>query len=237
MAVPVRAELFAALRELTSRHQLSKRRSMEARRRDYLALARALPSLANLLAMPAQKLDEIGGRLGRSLVIEVARKRQLFAAPLSRLSPLLLSRSQARRRERLSATIDRLAAARTGQQRQFQRDLLRLGNRLDVASLHRIALRNRERLEQAARLLRSYSYEAVLDRGFALVTDRHGKAVRSTAQVATGDPLLIQVAKGEIGAIVSAGGHLRSRRARRMAQSGGEQGSLFQAAAADPADG
>ncbi len=102
MAVPVRAELLAATRELASRHELSLRRAMEARRREVLGLSRALPSLADLLALPRQKLDDVGGRLGRSLVTEVAKKRERFAAIRSRHSPAILARARDRHRERVS---------------------------------------------------------------------------------------------------------------------------------------
>ena len=49
-----------------------------------LALCRALPSLENLLALPRQKLDDVGGRLGRSLRIEVAKKRERYLARYAR---------------------------------------------------------------------------------------------------------------------------------------------------------
>ena len=76
MAVPVRVELLAQARELASRHELGLRRAMEARRRGFAALCRALPSLADLLALPRQKLDHVGGRLGAASRTEVARKRR-----------------------------------------------------------------------------------------------------------------------------------------------------------------
>jgi exodeoxyribonuclease VII large subunit len=98
MAVPVRVELLAQTRELASRHELAHRRAMEARRRDYAALARALPTLDELLALRRQKFDEIAGRLRRSLRTEVATKRQGYAAFATRLSPLLLHRAIAHKR-------------------------------------------------------------------------------------------------------------------------------------------
>ena len=67
MAVPVRAELLAQTRELSSRHELGHRRGMESAPARGVGADRALPSLAGLLALPRQKLDDVGGRLGRSL--------------------------------------------------------------------------------------------------------------------------------------------------------------------------
>jgi exodeoxyribonuclease VII large subunit len=225
MAVPVRAELLAATRELASRHELSLRRYMETRRRDYTGLCRALPALAELLALPRQKLDHAGGRLGRSLAAEVAKKRADYRGMGFRLSPALLTRAQAQRRERLAAGAGRLAAALVAALRQTRRDLDRNAARLDPACVERIASRWRERVAQAARLLHSYSYEAVLERGFALVLDAAGRTVRSAAQVASGDTLAIRLAEGEIGATVT--GERRARRGERRSAATLGQGSLF----------
>jgi exodeoxyribonuclease VII large subunit len=225
MAVPVRAELFAAARELASRHELSLRRYMETRRRDYTGLCRALPALADLLALPRQKLDHAGGRLGRSLAAEVAKKRADYRGMALRLSPTLLGRAQSQRRERLAAGAGRLDAALVATFRHTRRDLERNAARLDIACVERIARRWRERLAQADRLLHSYSYEAVLERGFALVLDGAGRTVRTPAQVAAGDALAIRLAEGEIGATVT--GERRARRGEKRPATGLGQGSLF----------
>jgi exodeoxyribonuclease VII large subunit len=44
--------------------------------------------------------------------------------------------------------------------------------------------------------LRSLSPLAVLDRGYALVLDANGSLIRSTAQLAVGDPLTTRLADG-----------------------------------------
>ncbi len=229
MAVPVRVELLAQTRDLTSRHELALRRAMEGRRRDYQALCRALPTLDDLFALRRQKLDETGGRLGRSLGTEVAKKRAAFSACAQRLSADLLARAQQQRRERLHASLARLGAAETGIVRQARRDLARTAKRLDVACLDRIRRRHAERLEQRARLLVSYSYQGVLDRGYALVLDADGRTIRSPDAVAAGDPLTVKVAEGSFGATVSGGGMAKRKRAPlpRPPRSPGDQGSLL----------
>jgi exodeoxyribonuclease VII large subunit len=142
-----------------------------------------------------------------------------------RLSPTLLSRAQAQRRERLAAGAGRLNAALAATFRNTRRDLDRNAARLDIACVERIATRWRERLAQAARLLHSYSYEAVLERGFALVLDAAGRTVRTPAQVAAGDALAIRLAEGEIGATVT--GERRARRGEKRSGTSLGQGSLF----------
>jgi exodeoxyribonuclease VII large subunit len=230
MAVPVRVELVASTRELSSRHELAHRRVMEARRRDVAALARALPSLGDLLALPRQKLDHVGGRLGRSLLTEVAKKRERYVAVGARVTPMILRRSHEQRRERLKQTMQRVALAHGNLIRIERRDLTRLGERHNVATLDRAIARHRERYMQVARLFQTLretvSPDAILARGFAIVLDPSGGTVRSPEQVATGDPLLIKVAQGSVTATVTAG--LKGkRRSTRGVRSSDDQESLL----------
>jgi exodeoxyribonuclease VII large subunit len=230
MAVPVRAELAASVRELASRHELALQRGMEVRRREVLGLTRALPSLTALLALPRQKLDDVGGRLGRSLSTEVAKKRERYAAIGGRHNPAILARARDRHRERVAQVMARMAAAHGNLVRAARRDLSRTSTRHDVASLARAVARHRERYVQVSRLLQTLretvSPDAILARGFAIVLDSSGGTVRSPEQVATGEPLLIKVAKGAITASVTEGLKGRKKRSR----GGGtpdDQGSLL----------
>ena len=234
MAVPVRAELLAASRELASRHELAQRRFMETRRRDYAGLCRALPSLADLIALPRQRLDDVGGRLGRSLVTEVAKKRAGFTACASRLSPALLARSGALRRERLSVAMQRLTAAQAANLRQLRRDKERAVARLDFALVERSLHRHRDRLQGIGRLFQtlqeSRSPQAVLSKGYAIVRDGSGRIVRRAAQVASGDVLAIRLAEGEIAVSVLEGGvgaSVRPSRRPRPGAASAKQGDLF----------
>ena len=234
MAVPVCAELLAATREWASRHELAHRRAMENRRREYHALCRALPSIGDVLALPRQKLDDVGGRLGRSLGTEVSRKRALYAASAGRLSPALLARADAHRRERLAAAVQRLATARSAALRDIRRDLARTGARLDIACVARIVERHRERYGQICRLFQTLkdtaSPEAILAKGFALVTDEAGRTVRSPAGLSAGDQLTIRVAEGAFAATVSEAAPPRTRQSvsrPRPQRAKARQESLF----------
>ena len=226
MAVPVLAELAATTRELASRHQLSHRRGMEARRREFATLSRALPTLDDLFALRRQKFDEVSGRLARSLRAEVAVKRTGYGAVAVRLSPTLLERALLDRRGRLDLLGTRTRNANAASLRERARAFAALRARHDVEAVTRIVTRQGERFAQVARLLHSYSYEAVLDRGFALVVGPRGDAVRSPDQVRTGDALAIRLAKGELGAIVAGPGKPKSRRSLPRAPHP-DQGKLF----------
>jgi exodeoxyribonuclease VII large subunit len=233
MAVPVRAELAAALRDLVSRHELSVSRGLERRRNDYLALCRALPGLGQLLAVPRQKLDEAAGRLGRSLGSEVAKKRQLHMGIGGRLRGDLLRRIVVEKRDRLGALGLRLGGAHGNDMRQVRRDMARLAARLDPDCLGRIVARSRSRLDQAGRLLESYSYRGVLERGFALVTNADGMPVRAPSMVAAGDALVIEMAAGKIDAIVAGNGAKPQRVARKREAAAGVRSKAVKGTQAD----
>ncbi|MDP3895323.1 MAG: exodeoxyribonuclease VII large subunit, partial [Mesorhizobium sp.] len=64
MAVPVRAELSAALASLGARLAGCMSRGMDRKRQTLRAAARALPSPDQLFALPRRRFDEAAGRLG-----------------------------------------------------------------------------------------------------------------------------------------------------------------------------
>jgi exodeoxyribonuclease VII large subunit len=62
-----------------------------------------------------------------------------------------------------------------------------------------IAIRG-ARLERSYQLLRAFSYQSVLERGFALVRDGSGHPLRSAVSVQPGMPLDIEFGDGCVGA-------------------------------------
>ena len=92
-------------------------------------------------------------------------------------------------------------------------------------------------LDARAGLLASLSYQSVLRRGFALVRDEHGRAVRSAQSVPAGRRLDIELADGHIAAetVGATGGTTRPApvaaparaQPKKPVPSGGWQGSLF----------
>ena len=238
MAVPVRSELLAALADLESRRQGAVARGLERRRRDLTALVRALPALTDLVAIPRQRLDNAAELLRLKLSGFVGLKRHRFAATATRLSPATLRRAAAQKHDRLRAQHARLVQAASVRMRHARRDAYRLSERLRPDHLARAVLRHRDRLAQAGRLLRSYSYQSVLERGFALVRGADGTMIRSAAVIATGDHLSIRFADGDVGAIadgLDSGGSDKPRRRKAAhpkkpagsAKKPDDQGDLF----------
>ncbi|MBA92390.1 MAG: exodeoxyribonuclease VII large subunit [Phyllobacteriaceae bacterium] len=212
MAVPVKADLEAALANLSARLSGAMRRSMDRKREAVRAAARALPQADQLLALPRRRFDEAAINLSRMLRVHVERKKAGFDRISVRLRPQALD-------------------ARFTQAR---RDLKRLDTalpRLVAASLERRS----ERLEQAGRLLRSFSYQGTLERGFALVRDGEGRPLSRAAGIRPGDSLSIEFQDGHVqaAALGPAGGTTPSgptgkrKGAAQTAQQAKGQGELF----------
>ena len=77
-----------------------------------------------------------------------------------------------------------------------------LARRLERDVVHRTELQ-RARLKGVEQQLLALNPQAVLARGFAVVSKSDGKLVRSHKDVAAGDTLRVQVADGEFGADVT----------------------------------
>src|SRR5690606_13479642 len=61
--------------------------------------------------------------------------------------------------------------------------------------------RARRRGQELERLMRTLSYESVLDRGFAVVFDAQGKPVKQAASVSAGDALSVRFHDGDVAVV------------------------------------
>jgi exodeoxyribonuclease VII large subunit len=238
IAVPVRADLLAALAGLDERRLRAAARGLSDRRVRLRDLARGLPRADQLLADRVQRLDALTDRLPRALAAFAAVKRaDMGRGPAARFAPGLLSGSLARRRdrledraarlrpaltrmtvraaERLAAAAIRLRPARiTTDIARARASALALGGRLDRAGA--LALKAaRDRLSAAARLLDGLSHKATLARGFAIVRLDGGGVVTAATGAPEGASITLEFGAGP----------------RLAAQSRGPQGDEPEAAA------
>ena len=112
----------------------------------------------------------------------------------------------------------------TDEMRHARARLAPCADRLQPA-LRRIIVTRGNELTSLGKLLDSYSYKGVLDRGFALVVDDQGHIVRSRSAVRPGQLLAIEVADGQFGAAVS-GAPVQRKKPRPPRDDGGQE-SLF----------
>jgi exodeoxyribonuclease VII large subunit len=204
MAVPVRSELIGLSRDRAARLVNCWSRMIERLKTELRGLARGVPSLDSLLAMPRQRLDACGARLPRALRANAHAHRVDFSKVSAKHTPHALRLRIERCRERGDALAGRGFRAR--------------GH----------VLRNaRTRLDNLVQLLNAFSHKGVLERGFALVRGPDGHPVRSVGAVSAGNVLEIEVKDGRFGAVVSGTAPAASRKPVPSPVKPSKQGSLF----------
>jgi exodeoxyribonuclease VII large subunit len=237
-AVPVRAELVAALAELEGRRQGAMLRFSERRRADLRALARALPSGEALLEGPRQRLDRAaesllgrvrGGLDSRAFRVSVLARGLARHSPrarlagliermrgligrLGRIAPVLIERPR-RSVEAAGRTLSRERALLARRRAETAEGLAGVKARLDRVFSEGVR-RRRAKLSGVTQLLEAVSYRGVLTRGFALVRDEARSPVGRAAEIREGQALRIEFADGEV--LATAGGRRPSREAQGL---------------------
>jgi exodeoxyribonuclease VII large subunit len=219
-AVPKHADLLDRMGELGHRLRSCTMRRLDEARAHLKAAARGLPRLDELLALPRQRFDAVDRRLARALHANTQAHAKHLARIAPRLQPRLLSgridrlcdrlehvharasqalaRGAAMRRSRLERISGRLRpgtiAERLGRCGERLSELERRARAsMAVALVHR-----RRALAGHAQMLGSLSYQSVLRRGFALVRDDRGAAVRSVERITPGMRLEVELADGRV---------------------------------------
>ena len=212
MAVPVRAELMSTLAALGARKLACWQRGIDQHRKELRLLSRALPAADDLLAIPRQRLDACAERLPRALRANAQIHHTQLTRAAARLTPRLL----------------KLRLARSSE------IVVTLGQRGQRARTNYIE-RRWDHLRSAEQLLKAFSYQGVLARGFALVRDGDGHPLRSAAAVSDGARLEIEFADGRVGATADGAGAPAAAKAKPAARPTSKprgdgpagQGSLF----------
>jgi exodeoxyribonuclease VII large subunit len=173
IATPVLADLQAAVADFERRLARAGGRILEDRRTRLRAAARGLPARPeDVLALPQQRLDHAGSRLGSGLQRNVGGHERRFAAVSARLSEGLLKRVIERRHDRLTAFADRFEPA--------------MGRRLD---------HDRVRLAALSRALAGLNPKTPKP-GFARVESEDGTMIATAAALQPGQAVRLAFADG-----------------------------------------
>ncbi len=207
MAVPVRSDLIAQVGEDGARLTGAVTRLLRSRHQEVTALGRGLPAPRRILEGAMQRVDDWAERLRPALLRVMGSKDEAVAAQ----GRQLVQPGQyveAKRRD-LASMVARLSAAKSAGDGRIERDLRdthSLGERLRQAADRRLATAD-DRIAGVAKLLESYSYKGVLDRGFVLVRDGAGAPVLAADSLAPGDGISLSFRDdGVVGATVDSVG-------------------------------
>ena len=164
------AELRGALAE-----QMRYRILVLSRRVHEFAGRRGFRRPLDLLRQQRQRADEMTSRLAHGLRANVQRSRKRFTTAHIRIVSFDFRIKVAALRLRL------------------EKRSSELGTRAE-----RLLRLKRERLDRVCLLLEERSPLRVLERGYAVATDAAGNVLRDAAQVALGDPVNVQLARGRL---------------------------------------
>ena len=231
MAVPVRADLLTQTLDFGKRTMACMNRALRDAAFALSSLARGLGDPRRLIEERQQRVDVSGERLALATRQLVERRAHaLVAARLVGPQAVIAAKQQLLVGE---------ARALDGAMKRFKGDALQkyerafdrleqFGDRLKRHGTDLLAHGQRQ-VEQAAKLLESYSFHSVLNRGFALVRDQDGAPVLAAAGTRAGDALGIEFADGRIGARVTEAPVSTPRPAAppKRREGGGNQGSLL----------
>ncbi len=173
MAVPVRRELWLEIQNKVRRMTAVQSRVLEARRVALLSVTRALGRADTILDIPTQRLDRAAEKLVQVLSLRIERATSDFGRKSAGLRPTILESSLRSREQRLLSANQRLHSARP---RLFEQRQTRLIN--------------------AGKLLESYSYKNVLERGYTLVLDESGTITRRASGIKNGQQAEVRFADG-----------------------------------------
>ena len=234
MAVPVRADLLTETLDYAKRLAGGMIRLLRESTMELAGLARGLGDPRRLIEERQQRLDVSGERL--TLATRQLVDRQANALAAARLA------SPQRVIEAKQQLLVGEVRALDGAMKRFKSDALQkydraferleqFGDRLKRHGSD--LLQNGQRqVDQAAKLLESYSFHSVLNRGFALVRDQDGQPVLAAAGTSLGQAISIEFADGRVGARVTDGTAGTPKPAappapRRRDGGSGNQGSLL----------
>ncbi len=174
MAVPVRLDLMAGLRESGNRLDGAARRYIEKQSLHVARVAGKLTHPRVMLETLAQRLDDRAERLQTAVGSMLTRQQQLLARLAAGLNILPL-------RQNIQHGTHKLES---------------LNSRLQQAMTSRIE-KNAQRLTASGQLLESLSYHSVLKRGFVLVRDDKGNTIMRAVDVKAGSELSLTFADGD----------------------------------------
>jgi exodeoxyribonuclease VII large subunit len=220
LAVPARTDLLADLEHKAARLVGGLNRLAQERRLRLSRAERALPDLPALLGNARQRLDDRAERLTLALPNLLQRRRAALSAIERRLPDLPARLASCRQRvqehrARLVIALPNFVARRHAALDLCGQKLVsclrhavagihnRAGRslgRLSDAPLRAAIREARARLEGGAARLESVSPLAVLQRGYAVVSDAAGRPLTSAAAVRPGARLRLRFADGEVGA-------------------------------------
>jgi len=197
VAVPVREDWLETIADYGLRLSRGLRRNVNEKK-TALSAAR-LPRLEGVLAAPQQRLDLAVARLPKPVRLFEPLRQRLALATSNFPS---LGRLLDGPKTKLAMAAARLRPGPIQQSAHRQAQTLSQISERTKQAIERKLEQDRRRLAKAAQLLDAYSYQGVLERGYALVQTENGDVVRSKDKVKAGEGVTLTFADGKRKAVI-----------------------------------
>ncbi|PPR77127.1 MAG: Exodeoxyribonuclease 7 large subunit [Alphaproteobacteria bacterium MarineAlpha3_Bin5] len=198
LAVPVRVEVLSKLKIHSERIDNAINKKLQLLAQNISGLARILPEPRREVEEAVQRVDTLSERLDMNLKQEIARKFEKLKIIIPRPGQLI-----DRNRERLNYENQNMAKAITAIVRNCHKTLKHLND-----------------------LMESYSYERILERGFAVISDDENRTISSARKIRAQQNVNIAFHDGTISAIATKLPPLPKKKKPKK-KDGGSQGSLL----------
>ena len=223
IAVPVRTDLLAQVMDNSRRMLSGVGRLLQEHHIRLEGLSRGLPDPVNLLHGNEQRLDDlserfrISARTGETLrrqkvdnfVARLRRPKQLLDDANTKLTreaqAMATAWSQFERRinDRTIQASDRLSPVTVEREIEGQLKAVDELGRRSAAAVTHATREASNRWHRFADLLESFSFQRVMDRGFAVIIDEVGKTVTSTKSLKKNDAVEMRFSDGKAHAVVT----------------------------------
>lgn len=201
MAVPVRVDLLATVKDLERRQIAAQSRLLDHHARHLEGLSRGLPKPDSLLQNAMQRLDDMSDKLAGSWQRKLQQKSHDLAQLSTRLrSPAQLLDSKTDKLDMLGQRLNQAMKASTIR-KSDKYQASRLEERLENA-FNLMEKRHKDRLNQLGIRLENLSHKKVLERGFAVVQRPDGSLLSSAKSVEVGEAVQVQFADGATDAVL-----------------------------------
>ncbi|MCL6229296.1 exodeoxyribonuclease VII large subunit [Bartonella bilalgolemii] len=201
-AVPVKFDLETQLASLSLRFRVGSARYFSFYKQKLSIVVRGLPTVDQLFALPRRSFDEISSRLQRALCVNYDKKRFCFYTLVIRLSPRLLNTKKAQQ-----------------------------NTKEYTVRLHHAFLRNVEKqrvqIEMAFRLLKSTSYQSILERGFVLALGQENKPIKRLVQFPRTGQISLRFFDGEVNVSTCNSVSKNFPKSKCLKRQKDDQGTLF----------
>ena len=201
--------------------------SIEAKRLHFRGLRLSPAVLQRRIADDRRRVQRDGERLPGLFANLVGNARTRFLRDAARVSPAALQRRLEANAQMLRASERRMDSCLDRSHERREAKLQRASMRLRLEPIEEKLAGRRSRLDQLERLLKSVSYQSILERGFVVVTGETGALVRRAAEVSSGETLTLGFADGKVAAVAVGGDAPKPRPKPAAKTRGGGQGTLF----------